>query len=73
MCLLKRENAKTVSVVLGGTTGCNYVSLKLAHVFSKFKGCPDIMPKFFWEFGMTDFLLKENTVLKFSIASQFQK
>lgn len=40
-------------------TGCNYVSLKLARVFSELKGCPDIMHAVFWEFGMTDFLLKE--------------
>lgn len=49
---------------LEDTTGSNYVSLKLARVFSQLKGCPVIMTKFIWEFGMTNFLLKENSMPK---------
>jgi len=49
---------------LEDTTGCNYVSLKLARVFSKLKGCADIVPEFFWELGMAGFLLTESSVLK---------
>lgn len=46
------------------TTGSNHVSLKLARVFSQLKGRPIIVTKFIWEFGMANFLLKGNGMLK---------
>lgn len=46
------------------TTGSNHVSLKLACVFSQLKGCPIIVTKFTWEFGMTNFLLRGIDMLK---------
>lgn len=45
-------------------SGHNYVSLKLPRAFSQLKGCPVTVAKFIWNFGMADFLLKENNLPK---------